>query len=90
MKAAVSTRYGPPKVVRIVDVPVPAVGDRDVLVRVHVTTVNRTDCGFRAAHPFFIRLFTGLVRPRRAILGTEFAGTVEAVGTSVTSFAVDD
>ncbi len=90
MKAAVHTRYGPPDVVRIAEVTVPAVGERDVLVKVHVTTVNRTDCGFRAAHPFFIRVFTGLLKPRRTILGTEFAGTVEAVGGSVTSFAVGD
>ena len=90
MKAAVLSRYGPPDVVRIVDVPMPAVGGRDVLVKVHVTTVNRTDCGFRAAHPFFIRVFTGLLRPRRTILGTEFAGTVEEVGGGVTSFAVGD
>jgi len=90
MKAAVHTRYGPPDVVRIVDVPIPTVGEHDVLVKVHATTVNRTDCGFRAAHPFFIRVFTGLLRPRRTILGTEFAGTVEAVGSDVTSFAVGD
>jgi NADPH:quinone reductase-like Zn-dependent oxidoreductase len=90
MKAAVHTRYGPPDVVRVEDVPMPVVGDRDVLVKVHVTTVNRTDCGFRAAHPFFIRLVTGLTGPRRTILGTEFAGAVEAVGSGVTSFAVAD
>jgi NADPH:quinone reductase-like Zn-dependent oxidoreductase len=90
MRAAVRTRYGPPDVVRIAEVAVPAVGERDVLVKVHVTTVNRTDCGFRAAHPFFIRVFTGLFKPRRTILGTEFAGTVEAVGGSVTSFEVGD
>jgi NADPH:quinone reductase-like Zn-dependent oxidoreductase len=90
MKAAVRTRYGPPDVVRIAEVAVPAVGERDVLVKVHVTTVNRTDCGFRAAHPFSIRVFTGLFKPRRTILGTEFAGTVEAVGDSVTSFGVGD
>jgi Alcohol dehydrogenase GroES-like domain len=90
MRAAVHTRYGPPDVVRIAEVAVPAVGERDVLVKVHVTTVNRTDCGLRAAHPFFIRVFTGLFKPRRTILGTEFAGTVEAVGDSVTSFAVGD
>jgi NADPH:quinone reductase-like Zn-dependent oxidoreductase len=90
MRAAVHTRYGPPDVVRMAEVAVPAVGERDVLVKVHVTTVNRTDCGFRAAHPFFIRVFTGLFKPRRTILGTEFAGTVEAVGDSVTSFGVSD
>src|SRR5438876_9273820 len=87
MKAAVHTRYGPPEVVGIADVPMPVVGEHDLLIKVHDTTVNRTDCGFRAAHPFFVRAFSGLLRPRRTILGTEFAGTVEAVGSRVTSFA---
>ena len=51
MKAAVHTRYGPPDVVRIAEVDKPAVTDHEVLVKVHATTVNRTDCGFRAARP---------------------------------------
>ena len=90
MKAAVHARYGPPEVVRIAEVDRPAIGDHDVLIKVHSTTVNRTDCGFRAAHPFFIRIFSGLLRPRKTVLGTEFAGVVEAVGTAVTSFGVGD
>ncbi|MER7544077.1 alcohol dehydrogenase catalytic domain-containing protein [Spirillospora sp. NPDC127506] len=68
----------------------PSVGDKDVLVRVHATTVNRTDCGYRAAKPFVIRAVSGPLRPRRKILGTEFAGVAEAVGADVTSFAVCD
>jgi NADPH:quinone reductase-like Zn-dependent oxidoreductase len=67
-----------------------AVGDRDVLVRVRATTVNRTDCGLRAAKPWSYRLFLGLRRPRRTVLGTEFAGEVEAVGDGVTAFKVGD
>jgi NADPH:quinone reductase-like Zn-dependent oxidoreductase len=90
MKAAVHTRYGPPEVVRIREVDRPAVGDRDLLVRVHATTVNRTDCAYRAARPFFVRLLTGVRRPRRTVMGTEFAGEVAAVGRDVTSFAVGD
>jgi NADPH:quinone reductase-like Zn-dependent oxidoreductase len=90
VKAADCTRYGPPDVVRIAEVDKPTVSDHDVLVKVHTTTVNRTDCGFRAAKPFFIRLLTGLTRPRATILGTEFAGVVESVGRGVTSFSVGD
>jgi NADPH:quinone reductase-like Zn-dependent oxidoreductase len=90
MRAAVSTRYGPPEVVRIAEVDRPAAGDDDVLVRVHATTVNRTDCGVRAARPFFYRPFIGLRRPRRTVLGTEFAGEVEAVGAGVTAFKAGD
>ncbi|WP_172639236.1 NAD(P)-dependent alcohol dehydrogenase [Streptomyces tailanensis] len=90
MKAAVHDRYGPPDVVRIAEVDKPSVGDRDVLVRVMATTVNRTDCAYRAARPFFMRAATGLARPRRTVLGTEYAGVVDAVGGGVTSFAVGD
>jgi NADPH:quinone reductase-like Zn-dependent oxidoreductase len=90
MKAAVHTRYGPPDVVRISEVEKPAPKDDELLVRVHATTVNRTDCGLRAAKPFFVRLFTGLTRPRVTVLGNEFAGEVEAVGRGVTSFEVGD
>ena len=90
MKAAVQTRYGPPEVVLISEVANPATTDNGVLVRVHATTVNRTDCACRAARPFFMRFFTGLVRPRATVLGNEFAGVVEAVGRGVTSFEVGD
>ena len=90
MKAAVSTRYGPPEVVVISEVEKPAPRDTGLLVKVHATTVNRTDCAYRAARPFFMRLLTGLTRPRSAVLGTEFAGVVEAVGSGVTSFEVGD
>ena len=90
MKAAVCTRYGPPEVVVISEVEKPATGDNGLLVNVRATTVNRTDCAYRAARPFFMRFLTGLIRPRSTILGTEFAGVVEAVGSGVTSFEVGD
>ena len=90
MKAAVHTSYGPPDVVRIAEVEKPAPKHNELLVRVHATTVNRTDCGFRAARPFFVRLLTGVIRPRVMVLGTEFAGAVEGVGPGVTSFAAGD
>jgi NADPH:quinone reductase-like Zn-dependent oxidoreductase len=90
MRAAVRTSYGPPDVVRIGQVDKPTPRDNQVLVKVHATTVNRTDCGFRAGRPFFVRALTGLPRPKVTVLGSEFAGEVEAVGHSVTSFAVGD
>jgi len=90
MKAAVTTRYGPPEVVHIREVPRPELLADELLVRVRATTVNRTDCGFRAAHPWFIRGFSGLTKPKRTILGNEFAGVVEAVGEHVDRFDVGD
>ena len=61
-----------------------------VLVRVHATTVTRSDCAWRAAKPFLTRFWTGLRRPKHRILGSEFAGVVEAAGAAVTLFAVGD
>ena len=90
MKAAVCTRYGPPEVVVISEVEKPATGDNGLLVKVHATTVNRTDCAYRAGKPFFMSFLTGLARPRSTVLGTEFAGVIEAIGSGVTSFAVGD
>ena len=88
MKAVVHDRYGPPDVLRLEDVEAPIPKDDEVLVRIHATTVNRTDCGLRSAEYFISRLVTGLLRPRRRILGMELAGAVEAVGAGVTEFAV--
>ena len=90
MRAAVSVRYGPPDVVRIAEVATPTVGDHDVRIKVQVTTVNRTDCGLRSGKPVFVRFLSGLIRPKVPILGSEFAGVVEAIGAGVTSFAVGD
>jgi NADPH:quinone reductase-like Zn-dependent oxidoreductase len=90
MKAVVHDRYGPPEVLRIDDVPRPVPNEDEVLVKVHATSVTRTDCGFRAAEPFFARIFTGLLRPKRRIPGLELAGVIDEVGAAVTEFKVGD
>jgi NADPH:quinone reductase-like Zn-dependent oxidoreductase len=90
MRAVVHDRYGPPEVLRLADVDRPVPKDDEVLVKIHATTVNRTDCGLRSAEFFISRFFTGLLRPKRKILGMEFAGEVEAVGAAVTEFEVGD
>ena len=90
MRAVVHDRYGPPDVLRLEEVERPVPKDDEVLVKIHATTVNRTDCGFRAAKPFIIRFFTGIRRPKWRIPGSEFAGEVEAVGAAVSEFAVGD
>ena len=86
MKAAVHIRYGAPDVIHIAEVPKPLPKEDEILVRVHASSVNRTDCGFRDPRPWFVRFFSGLLRPKRQILGTEFSGVVESVGTNVRSF----
>ena len=90
MRAVVYDRYGPPEVQRLEDVARPVPREDEVLVRVHATTVNRTDCGWRSAKPFFVRYFIGVRGPKQKILGMELAGEVEAVGAAVTDFEVGD
>jgi len=90
MRAVVYDRYGPPDVLRLEEVKRPDPKEDEVLVRIHATTVNRTDCGLRSAEYFISRFLTGLRRPKRKILGMELAGEVDAVGAAVTEFEVGD
>jgi NADPH:quinone reductase-like Zn-dependent oxidoreductase len=90
MKAAVNERYGSPDVLVVREVPRPEPNANEIRVKVHATTVGRTDSCALRAHPFFVRPFTGLLRPKRKILGLDFAGTVEAVGLDVTTFSIGD
>jgi NADPH:quinone reductase-like Zn-dependent oxidoreductase len=90
MRAVLHDRYGPPEVLRLGEVERPVPEDGEVLIRIHATTVNRTDCAVRAAKPFLWRLFKGLLRPKQRVLGMELAGEVEAVGVRVAGFGVGD
>ena len=91
MKAVVCDRYGPPDILRITEVPRPVPRPDEVLIKIRATTVNRSDCAFRAGIPRpYARLFTGLRRPRHQILGSELSGEVEAIGPAVTGFKPGD
>ena len=90
MRAVVHDRYGPPEVLRLEEVERPTPKEGEVLVKVHATSVTRSDCGMRGAEPFFTRVFTGLRRPKQRTLGMELAGVVESVGADVTEFEVGD
>lgn len=90
MKAAIYTTYGPPEVVTVMDIDKPSPSEKEVLIKVYATTVNRTDCGFRSAEYFISRFFSGLFRPKNKTLGNEFAGIIEATGKNVTLFKAGD
>lgn len=90
MRAVVHDRYGPPDVLRLEEVERPVPEENEVLVKVHATTVTRSDCGLRSAEYFITRFATGLLRPKRTIVGIELAGEVVAVGAAVTGFEVGD
>lgn len=90
MKAIICTQYGPPEVARLAEVEKPVPKDNEVLIKIHATTVNRTDCGFRSAEYFIVRFFSGLFKPNNPILGCEFAGEIETVGKDVSAFKTGD
>jgi len=90
MQAAIYTQYGSPEVIQIKTTPTPIPKDNEVLVKIHTTSVNRTDCGFLRAKPFIARFFSGLFRPKNQILGNEFAGEITAIGKNVQSFKIGD
>lgn len=95
MKAIVYKHYGPPEVLEIRDAPKPAPKDREVLIRIHATTVTRGDSRMRSftvppQEWLFARLYLGIFRPCRPILGMELAGVVEATGRKVTRFKPGD
>lgn len=90
MQAAIRSKYGPPEVLRIEEVDKPLPKEHEILVRVHATTVNRTDCSILWGKPWVIKIFTGLFKPTSPVPGTDFAGEVEAVGNKVSAFRVGD
>jgi NADPH:quinone reductase-like Zn-dependent oxidoreductase len=90
MKAIVYTEYGSPDVLHLKDVGKPVPADAEVLVKVQAVSVNAADLHLLRADPFLIRLSSGFLKPKHTILGSDIAGRVEAVGSSVTQFKPGD
>ena len=87
MKAVIYKKYGSANVLDLVYTPTPEPADNEVLVKIMATSVTQVDTAFRAGNPFIARLFTGLLKPKMQVLGTEFAGEIVKVGPNVTLFS---
>jgi len=90
MKAIVQTEYGSPDVLKLREVDRPVVSDSKVLVRVYATSVHAGDWHLMRGDPWLVRLMFGLFKPKIQILGTDMAGTVEAIGSKITQFKLGD
>jgi len=90
MKAAIRHKYGSPSTIVVEKTEKPVIQPSEVLVKVHAATVNRTDCANLTAKPFIMRFVLGFFVPKQPVLGTDFAGVVEAVGDNVSHFAIGD
>ena len=89
MKAVVYDRFGPPEVMRMTELPNPCPSAGEVTVRVHATAVNPMDVVFRSGAPKG-RMFSGVLHPKHAVLGTDAAGEVSEVGEGVHNLLVGD
>jgi NADPH:quinone reductase-like Zn-dependent oxidoreductase len=90
MKAILQDRYGSPDLLKLAEIDKPALEDDRVLVRVRASSVNAGDWRAVRANPFFIRLISGLRRPKDPMVGADAAGVVEAVGANVTDLHAGD
>jgi NADPH:quinone reductase-like Zn-dependent oxidoreductase len=91
MKAIVYYNYGPPDVLKCEEIEKPAIGDHEVLIKVHAASVNPLDWRLMRGKPLFVRLMIGgLGKPKITRPGVDVAGQVEAVGRSVTQFKPGD
>lgn len=90
MKAIVCRKPGLPETLRLEEIEEPSVADNGVLVRVHTASINPVDFFPMSRVAYTARLLSGAFRPKPVVLGTDFAGTVESVGKSVTEFKVGD
>ncbi|WP_316569456.1 NAD(P)-dependent alcohol dehydrogenase [Neobacillus sp. YIM B06451] len=89
MKAMVYTKYGTAGILNLTEVDMPAPKNNEVLVKVHVVSVNSWDWDLLRGKPFLARL-GGLLKPKYRILGADIAGTVEAVGSDVNNLHIGD
>ena len=84
------TKYGAAEFLQMKEVEKPSPGDKEILIKIHATSVSSGDARMRRADPFIIRLIFGFKRPRKPVLGVVVAGEVEAIGKNVTNYKIGD
>jgi NADPH:quinone reductase-like Zn-dependent oxidoreductase len=90
MRALVHTEYGSPDVLQLAEVAKPVPGEHELVVKVSAASLNAADWHLLRADPTLVRLYSGFVKPRCPILGSDIAGQVEAVGKNVQAFKPGD
>ena len=103
MKAIICTKYGPPAVLQLQEIEKPAPKDNEILIRIYATSVNYGDLvarNFKEISPrkfnmpfllwLFSKMYFGISKPKITVLGSEFAGQIEAAGKDVKSFKPGD
>lgn len=95
MKAIVYDKYGPPSVLKVKEIEKPTPTDNEVLIKVLASTVTRYDCWARSckahtAFGFLMRMWFGIRKPKKPILGTELSGEIEAIGKNVKRLKIKD
>jgi NADPH:quinone reductase-like Zn-dependent oxidoreductase len=90
MKAIIYNDYGPPHVLTCEEIERPTPGDNEVLIKVRSASVNPLDWHFVRGIPYFLRMISGLRKPKNARLGVDVSGQVEVVGRNVTQFKPGD
>lgn len=90
MKAMICHAYGSPEVLTLEDIPTPEPGNDQLRIRIHASAVNSADWRLRKADPWLVRLFFGLQKPNKAVLGASLSGIVDKVGSNVSTFQVGD
>jgi NADPH:quinone reductase-like Zn-dependent oxidoreductase len=90
IKAAVFHEYGTPEVLKIEKIEKPNPKESEVLIKIYATPVTSGDCRMRRSDPFATRFITGLIKPKKNILGMHISGIIEKVGNNVTKFKVGD
>ncbi|MDC1068843.1 NAD(P)-dependent alcohol dehydrogenase [Candidatus Kapabacteria bacterium] len=90
MKAVTANQYGSPEIINTVEVPKPIINKNEILIEVKSSAITTADTMIRAGKPKFGRLFLGISKPKKSVLGTGFAGVISEIGSEVSNWKVGD